>query len=240
MSFNLLDSIKKYFSDEFVNQGTSSWGESNVGVRKALSAIIPVGLAGIIHKATSGPEAANNIFTMAKDAAAALPSSPNYNSISSTAPGGSNILSGLFGGNQSGIVSMITRFAGIKESSVSSLMNIGLPVVLGAVGKHAGQNNMSAAGLSQFLLTQKDTVIRDLPAGLSSMLPTLGLGAAGSAFPSADAAKPATAIRAQEDKNMPPGTKWLMLLILFVAGLALLWYFMQNMLKLLLPKYPVR
>lgn len=228
MSFNLLDSVKKYFSDEFVNQATSSWGESNSGISKALSAIIPTGLAGIIHKATTGPDGANNIFNMAKNASAALPSTPNYNNLSSTAPAAGNILSSLFGGNQSGIISMITRFAGIKESSVSSLMSLGLPVILGMVGKHAEQNNLSPSGLSQFLTSQKDTVIRALPVGLSSMLPMLGLGATGSTLSSTSAAKPAAAFRKEEEKNMPPGTKWLMLLILLVAGLALLWYFMKN------------
>jgi outer membrane protein OmpA-like peptidoglycan-associated protein len=227
MSSNLLDSVKNYFSAEFINQAVSRWGESNAGITKGLSAIIPAGLAGIIHKATSGPDGENRIFEMAKDAAAGLPSSPNYNSLSGAAPTG-NLLSNIFGGNHSGIVSMIARFAGIKESSVSSLMSLGLPVMLGMVGKHAQQNNLSSTGLAGFLSTQKDAVMRALPAGLSSMLPMLGLGTVGSAFSSASAAKPARASHADEDSNMPPGTKWLMLLILFVAGLALLWYFIKE------------
>ena len=122
---------------------------------------------------------------------------------------------------------MITRFAGIKESSVSSLMSLGLPVILGVVGKHAEQHKLTPPGLSQFLTTQQDTVIRALPTGLSSMLPMLGLGTSGSALSSTGAAKTA-APHKDEDRNMPPGTKWLMLLILLVAGLALLWYFMKN------------
>ena len=228
MSFNLLDSGKKYFSGEFVTRASSSLVESTTGIDKALSAIIPAGLAGIIHKSTSGQDGANTIFDMAKDASAALPSSPNYNSLSAATPTGSNILFNLFGGNHSGITGMITRFAGIKESSVSSLMILALPVLLGMVGKHAGQNNLSPSGLSQYLTAQKDTVLRALPAGLSSMLPMLGLGATASALSSSDAANHSPAFRKDEDKNMPPGTKWLMLLILFVAGMALLWYFMKN------------
>jgi outer membrane protein OmpA-like peptidoglycan-associated protein len=226
MSSNLLESVKNYFSAGFINQAVTRLGESNTGISKAISAIIPAGLAGIIHKASLGADGANQVFTMSNEAAAALPASPNYDGLTGTSPAGGNLLLNLFGGNHSGIVSMIARFAGVKESSASSLLSFGLPVILGMVGKHAGQNNMTPSGLAGFLAGQKEEVKHALPAGLSSMLPMLGLGTLGSAFSATS--KAAGASRRNEESNMPPGTKWLLLLILFVAGLALLWYFVKE------------
>ncbi len=232
MSFNLMETVKNYFTSEFTTQASSSLGESTSGISQAMSAIIPTGLAGILGKATSGTQGSNDILSMAKNSignvsggTANLMENTNQNQ-------GSNILSSLFGGNQSGVVNAISKFAGLKNSSVSSLMSMGIPVILGILGKHAEQNNLSASGMSGFLTSQKDNIMQAMPAGLSSITGMLGLGSMGAAA-SSMASKVKSGVSdttntAQSIVDKPGENKWLLPVIIILAAIALLWYFSKS------------
>jgi hypothetical protein len=54
------------------------------------------------------------------------------------------MLSGLLGNKVSGLLSVISNFAGVKQSSVSSILSAVVPVALGFVGKQALSNNLSS------------------------------------------------------------------------------------------------
>lgn len=221
MSFNLIETVKNYFTDEFTNQASSKLGESNSGIVKALTAIIPTSLAGILMKATSGNDGAGSILEMAKNAMASNEGSPE-----STSPEkGSSMLSEIFGANKSMIGSAISNFAGIKDSSAGSLMSMGLPAIMGILGKHAEQNNLSASGLAGFLSSQKDHILRAMPAGLSSITGLLGLGSLPGAAPiTGDPIKE----HAEAIIDKPGGNRWLWPLIIIVAAIALLWYMSRS------------
>jgi len=216
MSFNLLETVKSYFNDEFTNRASASLGESTSGIAKALSAIIPTSLAGILLKATSGNDGANSVLDMAKNAFASNAGSPELASPAN----GSSMLSNLFGEKTSGISSAISQFAGIKDSSAGSLLSMGLPAIMGILGKHADQNNLSASGLAGFLSSQKDHILHAMPAGLSSITGFLGLGALGT---TAANLKYNVNQSAEPIVDKPRGNNWLLPLIIIVAAIALLW-----------------
>ena len=235
MAFNLIETVKDYFSNDFTNQASSALGENNSGISKALSAIIPTGLAGIVSKATSGPDGATSIFNMAKNAIG------NVTGTATPAAGtnvevGKGMLSNLFGNNQSGIVSAISKFAGIKDSSASSLMSMGIPAIMGLLGKHAQQNNLNPDSLSGLLASQKDNIMQAMPAGLSSLTGMLGLGSMGAAAKSmtsnlkSDLSDKAHAVsdRTHEVIDKPSGNKWLWPLIIILAVIALIWLFSKG------------
>ena len=67
MPFNLLEMVKNYFTSEFINHASSLLGENTSGTSKALTAVIPTGLSGILNKATSGTEGANEVYDTAKN-----------------------------------------------------------------------------------------------------------------------------------------------------------------------------
>ena len=231
MSFNFLDMVKDYFNSEFVNQASSGLGESSDSISKALSAIIPAGFAGILNKATSGSDSAGSILNMAKEAAAQIPYSANFGSLSNlqNTTAASNISSNIFGTNQSGITGLISGFAGIKDSATSSLMSMSLPVILGLLGKHAVQNNMSPSGLSGFLSSQKDHILNAFPSGLSSLAGMLGLGGISSPISSSAFHLKSDAIHHSEEiVEESGGNKWLLPLILVLAAIALVWYFTRG------------
>jgi len=223
MSFNLMETVKNYFTSEFTNQASSTLGEDNSGISKALTAIIPTGLAGILNKATSGTEGANSIFEMAKNA---IGNASGNTSLTGTenVQKGNSMLGSLFGSNQQGIVGAISKFAGIKDSSASSLMSMGLPAIMGILGKHAEQTNLSASGLSGFLSSQKDHIMQAMPPGLSSLAGMLGLGSVSAGIPSMTThAKPIVTNAAQEILDEPKRNNWLLPLILIIAAIGLLW-----------------
>ncbi len=179
---NLLDTVKNYFSGDFANQAANSLDESGSGVSKALSALIPASLAGILAKATTGTEGANSIFEMAKSAIGFSPTMPNLSNLHNDEKG-SDMPARIFGGNESQITNSVAGFAGIKNSSASSLMTLAVPSILGILGRHAEQNNLSSSGLAGFLSSQKEHILNAVPAGLSlGSLP--GLGSLGSAISS--------------------------------------------------------
>ncbi|TKB95257.1 OmpA family protein [Pedobacter cryophilus] len=230
MSYNLVETAKNYFSSEFINQASSSLGESSSGISKALSAIVPTSLAGVLSHATDSTDGANSVFTMAKAASTTLSPSPTLSNLKSHETKGGNILSQLFGSNQSNIISKISHFAGIKDSSAGSLFNMGIPAIMGLLGKHAEQNNLNSSGLTDFISSQKDHIMGAMPSGLSSLTSMFGLGALGSTASSmASNVKSSVADRTLHIADKPNGSsKWLIPLILVIAIIAGLFFFLRT------------
>lgn len=231
MSFNLLEMVKNYFTSDFTNQASSILAENTSGVSKALTAIIPTGLAGILNKATSGTAGANEVYENAKNSVEYV-SGTNTVTSNENIGKGNAMIGNFFGGTQSGILDSISKYAGIKESSTSSLMSMALPPILGILGKHAEQNNLSASGLAGFLSSQKDHIMQAMPAGLTSMAGMLGFDSIGSAASSITSNIKSTDLRSPIDDvhtiSETPKAKWLVPLIAILIILALLWYFSRS------------
>ncbi|MDI3322019.1 OmpA family protein [Pinibacter soli] len=167
MAFNLLDAVKSYLPGDIISKAAGYLGESENSVARGLDAAVPLSLAGIIQKAEAG--GADTIFNFAKQA---------YNSgilqnfagtfshsgggIPASAPG---LLTGIFGNNFGGIANALSSNLGLKGSTSSALFGSIVPLILGLLGKHAVDNNLSAGGLSSFLGGQKSAVLGSLPAG---------------------------------------------------------------------------
>jgi outer membrane protein OmpA-like peptidoglycan-associated protein len=234
MAFNLMEMVKNYFTAEFTNHASSALEENTSGISKALSAIIPTSLAGILNKSTSGTAGANDVFEMAKSSVNNV-SSGNNVGLSSDQEKGNSLLSRLFNGNQSAITGAISSFAGIKDSSTSSLMAMALPSIFGLLGRHAEQNNLSASGLAGFLSSQKDHIMQAMPAGLTSLAGMLGLSSLQGAAshlksPDLKTAHPTSHSSIDDVKTISerPTGKWLVPLIVILIVIAGLWYFSRS------------
>lgn len=234
MALNFLDTVKSYFSGEFANQAANSLDESGSGISAALTALIPTGLAGILSKATSGNEGAGLVFNKATDASKYLQSSPNLSDLHNDEKG-SDIPSIIFGTNQTNVSSAVSKFAGIKSSSAASLMTLALPAIMGFLGKHAEQNNLSASGLSGFLSSQKDQIMQAMPTGLSSLAAMLGFQLPAASAPMGSHIQPG--LTEPLSKGIDPtysvaekrtGKSWLVPLIVILAAIALLIYFSRS------------
>ncbi|RYZ41972.1 MAG: DUF937 domain-containing protein [Sphingobacteriales bacterium] len=169
MAFNLLETVRGYLTPDLIDKASSHLGESSSGISKAASAAIPTLLAMFANRAEKGD--ADNLLQDAREAANSnVLSNPQglfSGGIGSILSGGFDKLMGMFGGNASGIISAIASFAGIKTGSVQGLLGMLAPLGLGAIGKHAKENNLSAQGLTSFLSSQKASILGALPAGFS-------------------------------------------------------------------------
>jgi OmpA-OmpF porin, OOP family len=229
MSFNLLEMVKNYFTSQFVNHASSILGENPSGISNALTAVIPVSLAGILYKATSGTEGANDVYQIAQNSVGNVSGTSDLN-MNQNLGEGTSMMTNFFGANQTAIMNGISRYSGIKESSSSSLMSMALPPVMGILGNHAQQNNLSASGLAGFLSSQKDHIMQAMPSGLSSLNGLLGLGSPISAASNNSSNITDSHTHVDDIKTISerPTGKWLVPLIVILVVIALLWYFSRS------------
>ncbi len=221
MSVNLIDSVKGLINNEFIGKAASFLGESESGIAKAATGMMPAVLSGIINKA--GADGGTGILDMAKQAAGSgildnlggLFSGSGSNLLSM----GSNLLSGIFGNKSGALGSLLSNFAGIKQSSSNSLLGAIAPIAMSLIGKHVLNNGLSANGLLSWLGGQKDSIAKAIPPGLN--LSGI-LGDAGSAV------RETTHTVRREAERTSGMPKWLLpVLLLLLAALAL-WYFMRG------------
>lgn len=167
MSLNIIDLIKGQLGPALVSQAASQYGESESGISKAIGGLLPAVVGGLANHADNPTVldaitgASNNGFL------GNLLGTSNHSVISS-------LLSSIFGDKVGSIVNAIASFAGINNSTSSSLLNMVTGATLGSVGKYAADNNLDRSGISSLLRDQKGIVSTLLPAGLS--LASLGLG----------------------------------------------------------------
>jgi OmpA-OmpF porin, OOP family len=226
MSFNLMDIAKGYFTNQLVSKASSYLGESEGGISKAISAVIPSIIGGVADKASSLDGAAS-ISRLAGeqhsggilDTIGDFLSPDKGNDLMGKSTG---IISSIFGnsGGSNMLTNLISSFAGVKGSTVGTLLSMAAPAVLGMIGKHKADTNMSDSGLASFMGEQKKLAMAALPAGFS--LP--GVGSATSHATNAASA----AYSAVEEKASGGGFGKLLLPALLIGGLAFGAYYLYS------------
>ncbi len=227
-TFNLVEMAKSYFNHDLVNKASANLGESEGGITKALSALVPSIIGGMADKAST-PEGANAVAQMATaehkdgilDVISGFFHQDNNSNLLSK---GSGLISSLFGtsGQSNMLTSLVSNFAGVKSSSAGSLLSLALPTILGLFGRHTAENNISASGISSVLADQKKLAMGALPAGFS-------LSAASSSPVSSIKETAQTAHRTYEaaEEKTGGGAKWILPLLL-LAGVAVAAYYFYN------------
>lgn len=229
MSFNLLDVAKGLVTKELVTKASSFLGESETGVAKAFSGILPSLINGITEKASSSNEGAGTIANLAYAAHNSgflnnigdfFKSDSNSGSLLNK---GAGILSGLFGDSKvAALTNLISNFSGIKSTSANSLLSMAAPILLGLLGKHASADNVNSTGLASLLTSQKSNVLKALPDGLNLGNVFSSLSNDIKYVPNSVAS---TATETTEI-NKGGGLKWLLPLLLLALVAAAAWYFL--------------
>lgn len=168
MSLNVIDLIKGQLGPALVSQTASQLGESESGISKAISGLLPAVVGGLANNADN-PGVLDTITGAASSGLLGnLLGGTSGNSMIST------ILSSIFGDKVNGLVNAVASYSGISNSSSNSLLNMVTGASVGSLGKYAADNNLGHSGVSELLKNQKGIVSSLLPAGLS--LASLGLG----------------------------------------------------------------
>jgi len=236
MSFNLIDAAKGLFTNELVGKASAYLGETENTVLKAIGGIIPSLLGGITEKATASQEGAVAVTSLAKESdSAGFPGNlGNFfdNDGGGILSKGSGLLNNLLGEGKSNLLgNVIAQFSGAKPSSVTSLLSMAAPAVLGMLGKHASSNNLNADGLASMLSSQKANIANAMPAGLnlSSVLSGYGAKAAAPVSHATTTAHAAPHHYASDaEENGGGGMKLLFPIILLALLGAAAWYFFKD------------
>ncbi|RYZ26028.1 MAG: DUF937 domain-containing protein [Chitinophagaceae bacterium] len=226
MAVNILETVKGYLTPDLISKASNMLGESESGVSKALSGLVPAVLGGLLSKATSGGHAgANEVLAQSKESyQSGFPGNLTNMLSGGLLTSGAGMLQNFLGNKMNGIISAISSFAGIKPSSSQALFNVAAPLSTGALGKYAAENNLDAGGMASFLQSQKASISSALPAGLGSILGLGGLGSNLSA-PDVETSRHVTATLDENDSHQRKSNiNWVAWLLLLAGVAALIWF----------------
>ncbi|MFT4030798.1 MAG: OmpA family protein [Siphonobacter sp.] len=155
-------------------------GTSASKTTSALGEAFPTILAGVMEKAST-TEGVSSLSQILKTVDIDLPESlsdlvSTENGVSQIVTKGSELLNTFFGNKLPGIRNTLSQSTGLDTSSTSSLLSLAAPILLGVLGKHVSTEGIGVSGLASLLMSQKDSVLAALPAGLGSFLNLGGLG----------------------------------------------------------------
>ncbi|OWY23774.1 DUF937 domain-containing protein [Sphingobacteriales bacterium UPWRP_1] len=176
MNVNLLDLLKSYLTDEVIGYASSFLGEGKTETGKAVNAILPTILGGLMSKAstTTGANSLLNMLNnqqnegnMLNNLSGLFGGGDSSNDMLRT---GSSVLGNIFGDKVGGVIDIISAASGMRKESSNNMLSFLAPVVMGLLGKLKGDNGLNASGLLSLLFSQKDFLKSALPAGLGSLL----------------------------------------------------------------------
>ncbi|GAB2828315.1 DUF937 domain-containing protein [Ferruginibacter profundus] len=224
MSFNLIDAAKNLFTNELVGKASAYLGESETGVSKAISGILPTVISGLINKAATHEGAATVANMVAEQHNTGILNNLGSffgNDGGSLLNKGAGLLNGLFGHKADGIIGLISNFSGIRNSSAASLLSMAVPAVLGLLGRHSNANGTT--GIGALLNGQKDHIAAALPSGLNL---SSVLGNAGAKVSDISTAIKSPTVNYSNEKAAGSGSglRLLLPLLLLVAAALLAWY----------------
>jgi len=99
-----------------------------------------------------------------------IPQTVDVSGIDTTTPTG-GWLSKLFGGNLSGVVDGITRYAGVSRGTSASLLSLATPLILGYLGRMMRKDGLNADGLADRLRGQRRAFASAVPSELDALIP---------------------------------------------------------------------
>lgn len=229
MAFDLIDTLKNLFNNDFSNKAAAQLGENESSVQKALGGIIPAVLAALLNKAGSGDT--GGLIGMIKDAAGIHLSQP-ANLGGGLPPGllakGADILRSLFGNKAGDLTGAIASYAGIKVQSAETLLQTAAPASLGVIGQQAAAQNIGPSGIMDILTSQKDKILAAVPAslGLASLLGVTSLGDIGSRLSGIADSLKHTTNSIGGAVSSAGGNRWITWLIVAIALILLIiWLF---------------
>lgn len=190
---NIVSMAMQYLTPMIVDKIASSLGISNPLVTKAIGAILPSILAGMVGT-SSKPDGLNKLTdVLGKQDTGILGKLGDM--IGGSGQGamvqtGTDVLGSLLGGQGLGaLTGAAAKFAGIGDAPAKSLIGMLAPVALGSLATQVKSDNLDAGGLAKLLMGQKDNIAAAMPKGFAELLGGAGPFAAGlPALPAAPAA----------------------------------------------------
>lgn len=171
---NLIQTVSDSLPPELVAKAAGMLGETPDATREGLTAAAPALLAGALQRGSTS-SGANQLLDLVKLATAngnpmdqigAILS--DQNTRSAYLSQGQSLANSLLGGNSGNVISALNVSSHVSRGSATNLLALLAPLVLGILGRASGPNP-TATGLQSVLTTERNGILRALPAGLGSL-----------------------------------------------------------------------
>ncbi len=219
MATSMMDSILGMVTPDMKLAIASRLGESPQAVQGGLGAAAAATLGGLAGKAGD-----TGFLSQIMNLASTANSQNVLGNLSSLASGGasggigdlvSKFLPMVFGSQQGQVASAIAQQSGLGASSVTNLLKMAAPLVLGFIGRAQSSGTLNASSLGSALQAEVPNLQGFLPAGLTSSL-TSGASTA------------ATAVASTASAAAVGGSRWLVPLAI-LGALILAWLLFRSM-----------
>jgi hypothetical protein len=179
MATNLVSSVMQFLTPDLVAKIARTLGIDPDVAQKAVSAAVPAILAsfaGLAAKPAGAQKLSDTLEQQRPNMLSQLTSAiggPDQKAIADT---GSSLLSTLLGGNGlNGLVSALSGFSGVNQSTGKSVLGLIAPMVLGTPGQQQASAGLDANGIANLLASQKDQITAAMPSGLANILGARGM-----------------------------------------------------------------
>ncbi len=233
MSINLLDIAKSTLAPVLISKAESLFGMNDSLAGKAIAAILPTLLSGVLSKASTA-SGAHSLFNAINDHSIDANVGQNFAnmlstpaSVSSLGEQGGKLLGMLFGDKASGLGEQVANIAELpgQAKGVGGLLALAAPAIFGLLKNQIVGGKLSQQGFSSLLASQAPILEKSLPAKIAEWL---GWGSLASFFGgignkltsgTAEVAKQVVTSGSPTPNNNKSGGFWKWLLPLLAIGL---------------------
>lgn len=179
---NLFGELKELLLGDIANKAANLLGEKEDKVKTAIEGLIPTFVGGLMKRASNeaGATTLLNVVKKGNHDGSIIEQLGNLvnnkEHFAQIVEKGNGLVSMLLPDKKSSIATMISQFAGVRNSSATSLLSIVAPVVVGKLGKMVISQNLDKVGLANVLLEQRSILLDETPENLQTkMIDVLGL-----------------------------------------------------------------
>ena len=148
---SILDLLQGQLGDDTVRQIGSQLGVAPQQASAAIGAALPMLIGALSRNASTGAGAESLLGALARDHDGSV--LDNLGSLLGQGPtrSGLGALGHIFGGRENAVAGAVGRSTGLDAQTVTSLLAMLAPMVLGALGKAQRSRGLDAGGLSEML-----------------------------------------------------------------------------------------
>jgi OmpA-OmpF porin, OOP family len=179
---NLFGELKELLVGEVANKAANLLGEKEEKVKIAIEGLVPTFVGGLMKRASNeaGATTLMNVVKKGNHDGSIIEQLDdllkNKESFAGFVEKGNSVVSMLLPDKKSSIATMISQFAGVRNSSATSLLSVVAPLVIGKLGKMVNTQGLDKAGLANIILDQRSSLLDETPESLQpKMIDVLGL-----------------------------------------------------------------
>jgi OOP family OmpA-OmpF porin len=179
---NLFEELRELLVSEVASKAAILIGEKEDKVKIALEGLVPTFVGGLMKRA-SNEAGATTLMNVVKKASAngsiiekLDDLLKNKESFAGFVEKGNSVVSMLLPDKKSSIATMISQFAGVRNSSATALLSVVAPLVVDKLGSLVSSQGLDKTGLANVILDQRSILLDETPESLQpKMIDVLGL-----------------------------------------------------------------